>query len=234
MIDYFLRPFRQDGLGALLGGTAIIFIGELLEKFGSVTFGYYGAIPGFLIKIGAICLCFGYSSQVLRAVYLNTEEMPDWRITSLDFVNLLENLWSVFISLIYGFIFSLTCYFLLVGASKAENNLLFFLTHLNKFGFLIFTSIFFPAAYFWQSISPDDWPDLLNPVFVFKIIVKSMPMYILLIPISYFIFILFLYWKIKIVIIGSFVAWFIKFYLLLLFSLMAGEIFRKKIFIERS
>ncbi len=220
-------PFKHGGLGALLGGTVIIYVGELLEKFGAAMMGYYGAIPGFLIKIGALCLCLGYSSQVLRAVYMGSTEMPYWEISSLDFVDLIEKLLSILMSLIYGIIFTLIFYLISISISGYRINLLFFLTHLNSFGFLLFFSIFFPAIYFWHSLSPDDIIDTLNPVLVFSLIARSMPYYILLILSSCFTLWLFLYLRINLIIIGSFVEYFIKFYFLIFFSLSVAGIFRK-------
>ncbi len=232
VIDYISIPVRNGGFGALLGGTIALFIGEFLQKFGSITIGYYGGIPGFLIKISAFCLCFQYSSQVLRAFHSGAKTLPFWKTPSLNFLQLIESLFSIFISVIYAFVLTLIFYFICVWMSNKSFNFTFFFTHLVNYGFFVFLAIFFPAIFFLSSIAPDDLMVSLNPVLIGQVVIKSLPYYIILVVIAYLLAILFTYFRISLIFIGDFIPWFIKFYFLIFFALITGRIYAKINLIE--
>ncbi len=102
-MDYISIPFRDGGLYTLLGGAIALSFGEFLIKLGSNTLGPYGGVPGFLILIGIFCVCFQYSSSVLRAFYSGAKTLPFPKTQSIYFVDLIESLSPIFIGTIYAF-----------------------------------------------------------------------------------------------------------------------------------
>ena len=223
---YVSFPFRDGGLGTLLGGAFIISIGEFLQGLGGII-GPYGAIPGLLIKIGALCLCFNYSLQIVRSSYSGSKTLPFWETPSLHLGELIKNLIPIFVGLIYGLILTFLTYLIVVIISNNSFSSLFFFTHIPKYGFYVFFSILFPAIYFLFSVAPDEIQYFLNPIWIKRAIMTTFPYYLFLILAAYLLTLLFVHFKIPLFFIGGFIAWFVKFYFLILFAFIAGRIYSR-------
>lgn len=226
LVNYILFPFREGGSGALLGGTFIIFLGEFLQKLGGFI-GPYGSIPGLIIKIGALCLCFNYSLQIVRSSYSGSKTLPFWETPSLHFGELLKNLIPILISIFYGLFLTSLVYFIVVIVSNKNLSLILFFTHLPRYGFFVFFSIFLPAVYFLFSVAPDDIEYFVNPVWITRVIIKTFPCYLFLTIAAYFLTLLFVYFRIPLIFIGNFITWFVKFYFLILFAFIVGRTYSK-------
>jgi len=226
-VFYFITlPFREGNLGILLGGTIMIFICELLEYLGSAILGSYGGIPGLLIKICAIALCIDYIYQLTESMYSGEDNFPYWEIRSINFSELLENFIPILVGFIYAIILSFLHYLFFIIFKKFDFSIFYFFTHIKNFGLFFYFSLFFPAIFFISAIEKNNL-GAYNPFIILKIIVNSMPYYIIFTIITFILLVFFINLNIPVKIIGSFIKWFIMLYLLLLYGMITGKIYRK-------
>jgi|GEM_PF-1788821 len=220
-------PFREGGFGVFLGGSGFIVVGEILEKFGAQVVPPYGSLPGLLIKIGAICMCISYSIKVVRSAYLSEKSLPFWEASTISFSQFIMDIMPVLVSIAYGFLLSLII-FLISIYSNNKNDFITFLTNPWNYGLFIFCSILYPAICFLYSIEPEDVAHIINPITIGKAIVNAFPLYIFLIIAALLVINILVYLKILFLsFLGSFIVWFIKFYFLVLLSLIIGKVYAK-------
>lgn len=225
-------PFQKGGLGSLLGGATILVIAELLQDFGGQILGPYGAVPGFLVKIGVIGLCLDYSMQILRNFYNDGTHLPYWEISSINFIDLLLPYVSVFMAVYYA-IFTKLIYQFTESIIKNETfTLALFFNPLLDIKSMIFFAFFFPVIYFYLSLSPEDIGRLFNPVIILQIIIKTLPSYLILIIFIFFFLLISIKLNIRIFLLGPFFSYLLKFYILQVFAIWVGVLFgaRKEIF----
>lgn len=221
-------PFQKGGIGSLLGGAGMVAVGALLQDFGAQVLGSYGAIPGFLITIGAIGLCLDYAMQIIRAFFNDEGQLPYWKISSVNFADLLLPFLPIFMTIYYTVFVKLVYQFIGSKIINEPFTLSLFFNNLADIKSMIFFATFFPVVYFYLSLSPEGIGALFNPLLILQIIIKMLPSYLLLILFAFCFLIVSIKLNIRLLLLGGFFSYFLKFYLLQVFAILIGMLFNKR------